>query len=208
MELSRPLATVTPTLDGDVLAALARTDAAFTTGELHRTVKNASEEGVRKVLHRLTRQGVVRSTRVGNAHSYQLNRDHLAAQHIIGLARLPNELLKRTEDRLSSWAIPPVYAAVFGSAATGSMTVDSDLDLILIYPANADHDLWRAQVDELAADVTRWTGNDARPVEFAETNVSDIAGQDRDLFYSVADEGLTVAGSRDWFRRQIRGERS
>ncbi len=33
MELNRPFATVTPTLDGDVLAVLATHHAAFTTGQ-------------------------------------------------------------------------------------------------------------------------------------------------------------------------------
>jgi hypothetical protein len=46
VELSRPLSTVTPTLDGDVLAVLARSDAAFTTGQLHRVLTSASEEGI------------------------------------------------------------------------------------------------------------------------------------------------------------------
>ncbi|BBX94778.1 hypothetical protein MLAC_00720 [Mycobacterium lacus] len=50
MQLNRPLATVTPTLDGDVPAVLATHDATFTTGQIHRIVNNISEEGIRKVL--------------------------------------------------------------------------------------------------------------------------------------------------------------
>lgn len=192
---------MTPTLDGDVLAVLARSDATFTTGQLHRVLVDASIEGIRKVLQRLTKLGVVEATRVGNTYSYQLNRDHLAAPHIIGLARLDEELLKRIEDRLRSWTIPPVYAAVFGSAATGSMTVDSDLDLLLIYPTDADEELWRAQVDELVADVRRWTGNDTRPVEFADIQ---IGRHHEPVLSDAAAEGLTLAGSRDWFVKQLR----
>src|SRR4030081_362509 len=103
MDLSRPLSTVTPTLDGDVLAVLARHDAAFTTGQLHRVLTQHSEEGIRKVLQRLNRQGILLSDRVGNAFTYQLNRNHLAAEHIIGLARLQETLLNRLGDRLASW---------------------------------------------------------------------------------------------------------
>jgi hypothetical protein len=192
---------VTPTLDGDVLAVLARSDAAFTTGQLRRILYKASDEGIRKVLNRLTKQGVAQSTRVGNSYSYRLNRDHLAARHIIGLARLQEELLGRITDRLKSWTIPPVYAAVFGSAATGSMAADSDVDLLLIYPTNADDDLWRTQVDELVADVTRWTGNDARPVELADTLRSHQYPDP--VLSSAAAEGLTLTGSRDWFLKQL-----
>ena len=59
MELSRPLATITPTLDGDVLAVLARHDVTFTTGQLHRVLNRHSEAGIRKVLVRLNGQGIV-----------------------------------------------------------------------------------------------------------------------------------------------------
>jgi predicted transcriptional regulator len=204
VELSRPLSTVTPTLDGDVLTVLARNDVAFTTGQLHRVLAQNSEEGIRKVLRRLVGQGVVESDRVGNAFTYRLNRDHLAAEHIIGLAHLHATLLKRIEDRLESWTPAPVYAAVFGSAARGSMSVDSDLDLLLVRPEDADDDdLWETQVNDLMADVTRWTGNDAQPLEFAAAEIA-ARGRDEPVLRAVLDEGLTVAGTRSWLNKQLR----
>ncbi len=204
MELSRPLTTVTPTLDGDVLAVLARQDdITFTTGQLHRILHRHSEEGIRKVLQRLTRQGVVLSTRVGSAYAYQFNRDHLAAPYIRGLAGLLEELLARLEKRFESWITPPVYAAVFGSAAHGSMRADSDLDLLLVRPVDADEDLWRRQVDEMVATVSREIGNDIRPVEFSEAEIA--ANSDEPVLRDVADKGLTVAGTRAWLTRQLRG---
>jgi predicted nucleotidyltransferase len=206
MELSRPLSTVTPTLDGDVLAVLARHDATFTTGQLHRVLTKHSEEGIRKVLQRLTKQGVVQSDRVGNAFTYRLNLDHLAAEHIIGLARLQETLLNRLEDRLASWEVRPIYAAVFGSAARGSMTVDSDLDLLLVRPDDAPPDLWDTQVDQLVSDLTRWVGNDARSLEFT---AGELAARARDepVLHSVLNEGLTVAGTRAWLSKQLRDKK-
>ncbi|MFE6617002.1 nucleotidyltransferase domain-containing protein [Amycolatopsis sp. NPDC057786] len=203
MDLSRPLMTVTPTLDGDVLAVLADHDGIFTTGQLHRLLVRHSEEGIRKVLRRLVKQGVVVSGRVGNAFTYRLNRDHLAAEHIIGLAQIRRTLLERIEDRLESWEVPPVYAAVFGSVARGEMTEDSDLDLLLIRPDDADDDRWEAQVHELAAEVTRWTGNDTRPLEFTEAELAERAC-DEVVLRDVARDGLTVAGSRAWLASHLR----
>jgi predicted transcriptional regulator len=205
MELSRPLSTVTPTLDGDVLAVLARHDATFTTGQLHRVLTQHSEEGIRRVLQRLTKQGVVQSDRVGNAFTYRLNFDHLAAEHIIGLARLQETLLNRLEDRLASWEVPPIYAAVFGSAARGSMTVDSDLDLLLVRPDDAPADLWDGQVDQLVSDITRWVGNDARSLQFTTGELA--ARRDEPVLHSVLSEGLTVAGTRAWLHKQLRGKK-
>jgi predicted nucleotidyltransferase len=201
VELNHPLSTVTPTLDGDVLALLARHDATYTTGQLRRILTTPSEEGVRKVLQRLSSQGIVQSTKVGNAYTYQLNRDHLAAPHIIGLAQLQDELLNRLEKRLKSWQAPPVYAAVFGSAARGSMTADSDLDLLLIRPTKIDIEVWESQVEDLVDDVTRWIGNDARTLVLRETEVR--RGDHQDVLRSVAQDGLTVAGTQTWLMTHL-----
>lgn len=202
MELNRPLATVTPTLDGDVLAVLAQQEAAFTTGQLHRVLDRYSEEGIRKVLRRLARQGVVHSERVGNAYSYHLNREHLAADPIIELARLAHTLLQRLEDRLAGWAFPPTYAAVFGSAARGTMTEDSDLDLLLVRADNTPVDMWDEQVGELIADVNRWTGNDTRPLEYTVSELT--AARSELVLRDVQKEGLTVAGRRAWLSQHLR----
>ncbi|MFD9888279.1 nucleotidyltransferase domain-containing protein [Amycolatopsis sp. NPDC059027] len=203
MDLGRPLSTVTPTLDGDVLAVLANHDAIFTTGQLHRVLPRHSEEGIRKVLRRLTKQGVVLADRVGNAFAYRLNRDHLAAEHIVGLAQLQKALLKRIEERLGSWRMPPVYAAIFGSAARGSMTAESDIDLLLVRPDDADENQWEAQVDALVTDMSRWVGNDIRPLEFTAGEVIS-RGHDEPVLRDVVRDGLTVLGSRAWLARQSR----
>ncbi|HXL20442.1 MAG TPA: nucleotidyltransferase domain-containing protein [Streptosporangiaceae bacterium] len=205
MELNRPLATITPTLDGDVLAVLAQHDATFTTGQLHRVLNRYSEEGIRKVLLRLTRQGVVHSQRVGNAYSYRLNRQHLAADPIIQLARLPRTLLQRLEDRLNSWAFPPTYAAVFGSAARGTMTEDSDLDLLLVRADDTPIQIWDEQVADLVADVSRWTGNDTRPLEYTVSELT--TARDEFVLRDVLEDGLTVAGRRAWLSRQLRARK-
>ena len=202
MELNHPLATITPTLDGDVLAVLAQHEVTFTTGQLHRVLTRYSEEGIRKVLGRLTRQGVVTSERVGNAYSYRLNRDHLAAGPIVALAHLLRTLLDTLEKRFESWSYPPVYAAVFGSAARGTMTADSDLDLLLVRADETPLTSWEAQVHALAAIVTRWTGNDARTLEYT---VSELRlARSEPVLRDVLEEGLTVAGSRAWLNRLLR----
>lgn len=202
MELSRPLSTITPTLDGDVLAALARNDVTFTVGQLHRIMPRSSLEGIRRVLRRLVKQGVVCSDRVGNTFTYRLNRDHIAAEYVIGLADLQGKLLQRIEERLESWQQSPVYAAVFGSAAHGSMTVDSDIDLLFVRPDDVDETSWESNIEDLVSAVTRWTGNDARPLEFTAAEVA-ARGRYEPVLRAVLDEGLTVAGTRSWLNRQL-----
>lgn len=203
MQLNRPLATITPTLDADVLAVLARHDVTFTTGQLHRILTTYSEEGIRKVLNRLRQQGVVEARRAGAAYLYGLNRDHLAAGPITELANLGSTLLSRLEQRLAGWTVRPVYAAVFGSAATGRMTPESDLDLLLVHHDDAPSEVWTGQVDTLLTEITRWTGNDAQLLEYS---VAALAlARDEPVIRDVLDVGLTVAGTRAWFDRQVRG---
>jgi predicted nucleotidyltransferase len=201
MQLNKPFATVTPTLDGDVLTVLASHDVTFTTGQIRRILNGFSEEGIRKVLTRLVVQGVVRADRVGNAFAYRLNEEHLAAEPIKALSKLSNTFFTRLEHHLESWDEPPVYAAVFGSAATGTMTLHSDLDLFLVSSDGPAEDVWSNQLLELTATVAGWTGNDARVVDYTVEALR--AAKAETMIRDVADHGLTVAGTRAWLLKQI-----
>lgn len=202
MDVTHPLAVVAPTLDGDVLAHLALTQAAFTPGQLAHLLPKASVAGVRKVLNRLTTQGIVSATRVGNtAVTYALNREHLAAGAVVELASQARTLRARIESNIAQWDTPPVYAALFGSWARGTATTESDVDLFLVRPGAADEAEWEAQVDELQRLVTRWTGNDARPFVIDEGDLPERAAEA--VLGSIRSEGLTLLGDPGWLRRRI-----
>lgn len=212
MQLHRPLATITPTLDGDILAVLARTTTTFTITQIHRILGSASAEGIRKALLRLTSQGIVLSDRVGTTNTYILNTEHLAAQHICDLANFAATFLSRLVAHLRAWPEPPMYAAVFGSAATSTMTVESDIDLFLVRrsplqdePDSTDE--WDRQVAQLAETVTAWTGNDARIVEYTADDLRRAAAAGEPLLHDIAEHGLTVAGARSWLTKALAAER-
>lgn len=206
MDARHPLAVVTPTLDGDVLAHLALTHAAFTPGQLKRLLPKASVEGVRKVLNRLTKHGVVTATRVGNAAViYELNREHLAAEAIIDLANQAKTLRQRIEALLADWTEPPVYAAMFGSWARGAADTDSDVDLFLVRPNDAEDENWDLQIDALEHAVARWTGNDARAFVVEEARLSQMRSEP--VLMSIRSEGLTLHGEPAWFRSIVKPRR-
>lgn len=207
MQLNRPFATVTPTLDGDVLAVLASTDATFTISQVQRLLATGSGEGIRKVLTRLVAQGVVLHDRVGRTNTYRLNTEHLAAEPIMALSQLNSTFLRRLQEHLHGWRTTLRYAAVFGSAATGRMKLDSDIDLLLVRAADTDDDgddAWEERVTELARLVTAWTGNDASVVEYTEDELRAAAAAGEPLLRDVVKQGLTVAGTRSWFNAQLR----
>lgn len=198
MDLSRPLSVVTPTIDGDVLAVLARADKQFTPGDLQRMMGRYSLGGIRRALHRLAEQGIVTEQQTSASVLYGLNRLHLAAAPIRALADLRATFISRTSSLLESWDTPPEFAALFGSAARGDMRVDSDIDLFVVRSGDADgeDEVWQRQLGELAEQVTAWTGNDARVLEYA---IDRVERSREPLLAAIAEDGVPLYGSLAWF---------
>ena len=133
MDVSDPTRSVTPTLDGPVLAVLAAAGRPLTVGQIADVSVRGSEIGIRRSLARLVEQGIVRATVMGRNQVHELNRDHIAADIAIQLAGLRNELWRRFREEFASWRPTPLYAAVFGSASRGDGDAASDIDLLLVH---------------------------------------------------------------------------
>lgn len=207
MDLCHPLRVVTPTLDGDVLTVLARVDEGFNGRQIHRLLGYGSEQGVRKAVERLVGQGVVHRSQIGRANVYRLNREHLAAPHIEGLAAMRTALLERLRAAIDEWQLPPRLALLFGSAAQGRAGPNSDLDLLLVRRADVDGDseAWIEQLAILEQGATEWTGNDARIVEFGEQELA--GGGLEGVIEDALSSGIDLYGSRRRFRSAIRRDR-
>ena len=207
MRLQSPLSVITPTLDGDVLSILAGADAEFSIPQLVSMIDGRSEAGIRKTLARLRHEGTVEEHTIGRSRGYRLNRDHLAAPAIIELAHLRDRLIYGARERISQWDTAPFYAALFGSVARDQMRTDSDIDLFVARPNSDGHPVFiDDQVRELAAWITRATGNDTRPLLFNEEELG-RHGTDDPVLRDVYAEGIRLAGDRDAFRAAIRRTR-
>lgn len=209
MQLQRPFAVITPTLDGPVLGVLANVDESFSASELSRILPEASRAGIRLCLQRLAEQGVLTVQHLPRNIRYSFNRDHLAAPAIVELARMRASLLARLEDELGTWGeLAPVWSAIFGSAATGAMRADSDIDLFLVQPPKATEsafDQWSDRVATLAQDVSRWTGNDLRVLEMS---VDDIRNAPEEpVLDDIVAVGVRITGKPDWLRRRVTAAR-
>jgi len=203
MDLSRPLAVIAPTLDADVLRVLARADADFTSGQIHRALDGPSMRGIQNTLGRLVEQGIVLRTPAGRAYLHRLNRHHLAADAIVTLANQREELVRRLAQRAQSWSVRPIAGAIFGSAARQDHQATSDIDLLFVRPDDADEDVWDEQTATVAKDVTQWTGNDTRILSLG---LSDIRGRQADdrLLRDVHDQGLFFIGERAELKTPVR----
>jgi len=201
MNLQRPFQVVAPTLDGDVLTLLARADRPLTGRAIARE-SGASHGGVQRALGHLVGEGIVTRERAGRAFLYRLNRGHLAARWIEGLASLRLELIDRLRGTVAAWQVSADAVVLFGSAARNEAGQRSDIDLLLIRPATVDYDdpVWREQVRALESAAATWTGNDARVLEYA---ADEIAKEEAVLDIAAA-EGIELHGS---LRRLLRTAR-
>jgi predicted transcriptional regulator len=201
MNLQRPFQVVAPTLDGDVLTLLARADRPLTGRAIARE-SGGSHGGVQRALEHLVAEGIVTRERAGRAFLYRLNRDHLAARWIEGLASLRLELIERLRQTVATWHVPADAVVLFGSAARNEAGQQSDIDLLVIRPTTVDYDdpVWRGQVRTLESAAATWTGNDTRVLEYA---TDELANEEPVLDIAAA-EGIELHGS---LRRLLRTAR-
>lgn len=196
MDLSRPYSAVTPSLDGDVLAVLARTTKPLTGREVARLSRRGSPRGTLDALDRLAVQGVVRREEAGRALLYTLNRDHLAAPAVEILAGLRVELVRRLRAAIAEWRVAPIHSSLFGSAARGDGGVESDIDLFFVRPdgVEAEDRGWRRQLADLERAVTSWTGNPAALMEVEGAAIARLRAEDAPIVASLQADAITLSG--------------
>jgi predicted nucleotidyltransferase len=200
MDLSNPIGSVIPSAHGAVLAVLARTSeplsgrrvAGLTDGKVGQWRAN-------EVLGELTEAGIVLREHRPPAKLYRLNRDHVAAAGITALADQWATLLRHIGDELDDWSPPPVTACLFGSAARGEAGPSSDIDVLLVVPADlaasvdAEH-AWQEQVDALMQKVRMWSGNTCEVLELTIAELEDAVAREDGLVRDLRDDAIALAG--------------
>lgn len=202
MILGQPFLSVTPSLDGDVLARLAHATDWLSVAQLHALLPERSDEGIRNTVTRLSRHGLVREKAVGRTRLFSLNRDHLLAPAVMDIASAKKRFLDCVARNCLSWDSPPLFGALFGSAARGQMTTESDIDLFFIQPANAEEDSFSDQVSLLCVEAAAWSGNDVRPLVMREDRARN-AYRDEPVLGEVANDGHFLVGNAAEFREFI-----
>lgn len=196
MDVSHPSRAIVPTLDGPVLTVLARTTRPLTVGEVHRLAGTGSENGVRKALGRLVKEGTVRADHRSTATYYEGNRDHLVWPAVEIIAGLRRTLLQRIRDELSGWDPRPLHASLFGSAARGDGDMASDIDILLIRPDDVaeDSDAWGNQVDQLRSNVEAWTGNYCQALQLGVDRLAAHLAANDEIVHEWQRDEITLAG--------------
>ncbi len=181
MDVSMPITSVVPSLDGPVLAFLSATTGPTGLAEIHRRVGRGSKSGVRNVLLRMVEVGIVQEVPGG----YVLNRKHLAAPAVELLAEMHGELIRRIRLFVDNWDADVSLVGLFGSTARRDGNSASDID-VLVVSESAELDNFR---DLLADQIRSWTGNRAQVIALTsqdlwrlrEVGESVVANWDREL---------------------------
>jgi hypothetical protein len=196
MDVAHPYAAITGSLEGEVLAVLAGTTKPLTGRQVARMARRGSDRGIRLALNRLAEHGLVDTVDAPPAVLYTLNREHIAAPVALALVDLKGALLVRLRDAIAAWEIPPAHASLFGSAARGDGDTESDIDLFILRPAevSAEDPTWRAQLEALSHDVSRWTGNHAGISELGEDELQQPATDRPPVVADLERDAITVAG--------------
>ncbi|GAA4622166.1 hypothetical protein GCM10023113_02060 [Cellulomonas oligotrophica] len=198
MDVAHPLTAVLPSAHGPVLAVLASTTRPLTGRAIAElTQPHVSQSRVARILRELVDAGVVNREPAGSAALFTLNREHLAAPAVEALVSLRTLLWERIAAHVGGWTHPPTGVIVFGSTARGDGDANSDIDLLVIRPADIDDgdEHWQADLTDLAASVTRWTGN---PCEIVDRSTSDLRTMSADgerLLAEIRRDGRAVVGS-------------
>lgn len=188
MDVSMPITTVVPSLDGPVLAALAATSGPMGLGTVHERAGRGSKSGVRSVLLRMVDEGLVLEVPGG----YVLNRDHLAAPAVELLSSLHGELTNRIRGAVEEWSIAPQVVGLFGSAARRDGDANSDIDVLVV---SDDPDL-DERVDQLAEQIRRWTGNRAQVIGRSREEITRLQQAREPILAEWTRDLVVIAGER------------
>lgn len=198
MNLSQPLTSLIPSLEGQVLTVLSGAKTEFTGAQVHRVLGKFSDKGVRDALNALAEEGIVIKKSAGAAYLYSLNRDHLLAAPILAIAGARKELLTNMGEEIKSWKIKPHFAAVFGSSVRSDMTKASDIDVFIHRNdiSKVEDKEWQQQLLDLSLVVERWTGNYLQIFELNDEEIKKELTTKNGVIHNIIREGVVIYGDK------------
>lgn len=188
MNLSSPISSVIPSLDGPVYSVLVGTLAPLSLTEVHQIGAVGSASGVRRSLRRMVSAGLVHEVPGG----YVLNRAHLATSAIEVLANLYGELANRIRDVFENWDGDVLLAGYFGSVARRDGNEQSDVDLLIVSDAPNLNDLR----NNLGEEIHAWTGNEAHIIALSSEELIHLRNAQEPIVANWQRELSVISGDR------------
>jgi len=144
----------------------------------------------------LVELGIVERREVPPAAQFRYVHEHVAAQAVSALAAAHRTVLHELCESAGCLAPAATSVLVFGSFARGEADASSDLDVVVIRPADIDEEepQWRLSLDHWQAGVRRLTGNRVELVEIAEPDAARLVRSRRPFWLELRRDGVVLAG--------------
>lgn len=193
--MSEPATVIAPGGTAAVVRILAGADEAFTIRQLARMAE-VSPHRAHQVIERLSDHGLVDTEFKGASRLCRLNHDHLAASAVVQIAHLRSALLGLLRSTIRGWRPRVVHASLFGSAARGDGTTSSDLDILVVRPAevNEGDPAWIDQQTESGDAIYRATGNRVAWFSLTRTELEASVGRDEAIVDEWRRDAIQLAG--------------
>lgn len=177
-------------------AVLAGTEHGLGSSQIARLAPRGTRAGQAPVLDRLVRQGLVLAEPSNHGRVYRLNREHVLAAAVLGIARARVAILDRMGEVTGSLVPAPAHASVFGPFARGEAGADSDIDLLLVATAEGDLTAWEGQLRDVRSRVLAWTGNRCQVLAFDLARVRELAAGGEPIVAEWRNDAVHLGGGR------------
>jgi len=196
MDFVHPVQAVIPGTQGRVLAVLAETTAELNLRTVARLAAVSPAQASR-VLPGLVELGLVERREVPPSSLFRLNRENVAAQVVIELARSHDNALERMGAAARELPLRPASVIVFGSFARREADRESDIDAVIVRPDDVDddNDTWAAGVEQWRERVRAITGNPVEVIETDRAEAMERLSSKRSLWQDIARDGVVVHGA-------------
>ena len=195
MDFTRPVEAVIPGTQGRVLAVLAETTAELNLRTVAR-LASVSPAQASRVLPGLVELGLVERREVPPSSLFRLDRENVAAQVVIALARSHEVALERIGTIAGDLRVPPASVVIFGSFARREADRHSDIDALVVRPAGVDEDddTWNAGVELWRERVSAITGNRVELIETDRAEAAEKLTSKPPVWRDIARDGVVVHG--------------
>jgi predicted nucleotidyltransferase len=195
VDYTRPVQTLIPGAQGQILGVLAETTAQLNLTTVSR-LAGVSLAQASRVLPELVRLGLVERVEAPPSALFRLMDENLVGRLVRSMTDLRNLALRAVGDCSALQKPRPKLVIVFGSFARGDADGDSDLDVVIVRPADIDDSdaAWSESIVTLNQDLARAVGN---PVNILEVGANELERRIRshsELWRSIRNEGIVVYG--------------
>jgi len=176
-----------------VLRVLAGADTAFSVRQAA-LIAGVSAPRALEIVDHAAARGLVLVEQAGRSRMCRLNRDHIAADAIVALVTLRQRMLETLTADIGGWAIEPLHANLFGSAARGDGGADSDLDVLVVSKDNTPEAAWQEQLYISGKRLERRIGNRASWFDISRADLDRSVAQREPVIADWQEDGIHLAG--------------